>query len=157
ASLVLPHPAVPVPVTVMTVTRTPSAQRRDQGIAMVAALSLMTVASMVMVLLFMRTMDELRHGRDDAAIVQTLLVADGGANLGVSLLRGDVRYAMDEIVSRESDTSGSWSFGTSSHDEDQPRPSTVAADLASVSVMVQNVIDGILCGDREMADGTLLS
>ncbi len=137
--------------------RVPKPERRTQGIAMVAALALMAVASMVMVLLFTRTMDELRHGQDDAAIVQTLLVAHGGANLGNSLLRNDVRYAMDTIVTRESDTTGSWSFGTSDHDENAPRPGSVASDLEIVASSLQYQIDTLLCGGRELSDGAVLT
>lgn len=137
--------------------RKPSSTDRSRGIAMVAALGLMAVASAVMVLLFMRTMDELRHGQDDAGIVQTLLVAHGGANLGVSLLRADVRERLDQIATLQSDTTGSWSFGTSGAGATEPTPSSVAGDLVSVAVALQTQIDSVVCGDRTFDEGQVLT
>ena len=101
--------------------------KRSQGIALVAALGLMAVGSAVMLLLFMRTMDEIQHGRDDTAIVQTLLVAHGGARLGVALLQADVKNELDVIVGQESDPVGAWSFGDSHIDAEAPTPASVAS------------------------------
>lgn len=131
-------------------------RRRDRtsGIALVAALALMAVGSAVLMLLFMRTMDEIRHGRDDAAIVQTLLLAQGGATLGVSLLHNDVRQELDVVVSAFSDPVGSWSFGVSGVNENIPRADSVASDLAQVATALQSRIDQLVCGAHTLEDGS---
>lgn len=129
----------------------------SRGVAMVAALGLMAVAAVVMVLLFMRTMDELQHGRDDAGIVQTLLVAQGGANIGVALLRADVREYLDSIATARSDSTGPWSFGTSGAADSQPTHASVASDLALVADELQARIDTILCEEHEFSQGQSLS
>lgn len=123
---------------------------RNQGIAMIAALGLMAIASAVMLLLFMRTMDELRHGRDDAGIVQTLLAAQGGANLGVALLRNDVEAELDEIASVLSDSVGAWSFGSSDAMGQSPTAQSVATDLAQVATSLQSRIDSMLCNTLDV-------
>lgn len=129
---------------------------RQRGIALVAALALMAVGSAVMVLLFMRTMDEIQHGRDDAAIVQTLLVAHGGANLGVALLHGDIKDQLKLVVADLADTSDSWSFGDSNVGADMPTPASVAADMADVAEALQARIDALVCGDRSLGDNTVM-
>lgn len=137
----------------MNTAKTMRVNTRSQGIAMIAALGLMAVASAVMMLLFMRTMDELRHGRDDAGIVQTLLVAQGGANLGVSLLRNDVQFQLDDIASALSDSVGAWSFGSSGAFDVVPTAESVATDLAEVASRLQIRIDAIVCGNRDLGNG----
>jgi len=127
-----------------TRVRTPS--RRTSGVAMITALALMVIATAVMALLFMRTMDDLRHGRDDTAIVQTLLVAHGGANLGLTLLQNDVQIALDRIASAQSSSTAPWSFGTSTIDADRPTAQSVDNDLRLVAAALQTEIDAVLCG-----------
>src|SRR5690625_7901890 len=89
------------------------ASSRNAGVALISALGLLAVASAVMALLFMRTMDDIQHGADDTAIVQTLLVAQGGAHMGVALLQSDLRVALDDLTNANSDSTGPWSFGRS--------------------------------------------
>lgn len=131
--------------------------KRSQGIALVAALGLMAVGSAVMLLLFMRTMDEIQHGRDDTAIVQTLLVAHGGARLGVALLQADVKNELDVIVGQESDPVGAWSFGDSHIDAEAPTPASVASDLRRVADRLQSRIDAFVCGEHSLGDSTVLT
>lgn len=124
---------------------------------MIAALGLLAIAAAVMTLLFMRTMDELRHGRDDTGIVQTLLVAQGGASMGVSLLRSDVRAELHTLVSAYSDPVDAWSFGTSGAFDEAPTPSSVASDFGPVVSSLQSQIDSIICGNRELQDGVTIA
>lgn len=141
----------------MALPRTPAQDARSRGVAMVAALGLMAVASAVMLLLFLRTMDELQHGRDDSGIVQSLLVAHGGVNMGVSLLRSDIRGYLNQIASGESNSSAPWSFGSSGVNADQPTPSSVANDLRPVASQLQARIDALVCGPRDLSDGQTLN
>lgn len=128
----------------------------NQGIALIAALSLMAVGAAVMTLMFMRTIDELQHGRDDTAIVQTLLVAQGGANIGISLLHGDIREQLDNVASYRSDSTGSWSFGSSPSPDRMPTASSVSSDLRVVASDLQPLIDAVVCGERPMGEGNFL-
>lgn len=142
----------------MTTYRTsPTLTARSGGVAMIAALSLLAVASAVMLLMFMRTMDDLRHGRDDTAIVQTLLAAQGGTNLGAAAFQTDIRDALDDIASLRSSTVNAWSFGTSAFDADVPTVSSVANDLGAVAAELQDVIDDVLCGDVDLGNGVELT
>src|SRR5690625_442668 len=126
------------------------ASSRNAGVALISALGLLAVASAVMALLFMRTIDNIRHGADDTAIVQTLLIAQGGASLGVALLQGDLRDTLDSLTSIHSDSTGSWSFGDSSYDEEEPTPSSVTSALRPVAQGLQATVDNLLCGPVDL-------
>ncbi len=132
-------------------------RRHSSGIAMVAALGLMTIAAAIMVLLFMRTMDEIQHGSDDAGIVQTLLVAQGGANLGVTLLRSDIYEQLDSIATSRSNTTRPWSFGDSLANATRPSFESVATELGQVASELQIRIDNLVCGDRQFSQGQTLN
>ncbi len=126
-------------------------QLREKGIALIITLLTMVVVAGIGTLLFARTVNEMQHSRDDAAIVQTLLLARGGANLGGAVLDGPVKAALNAIV-EDSDTIGRWSFGSSSVTETQPTPSSVADDLTkrggaskSVAELLQEDIDDAVC------------
>lgn len=127
---------------------------RERGIAMLLALLTLVVVAGLGTLLFARTINEMRHSRDDAAIVQTLLLARGGANLGGALLTGAVRDALDAIVNVRSSTTTCWSFGSGSCSNASPSPSSVVSDLTgsgSVAVELQADIDALLC-DAALTD-----
>lgn len=142
----------------MTTYRTsPALASRSGGVAMIAALALLAVASAVMLLMFLRTMDDLRHGRDDTAIVQTLLAAQGGTNLGAAAFQNDIRDALDDIASDRSSTIEAWSFGTSAFDATVPTVASVADDLAEVAVELQDVIDDLMCDDVDLDNGVELT
>lgn len=132
---------------------TPSAsplRRQRQGIAMIAALALLTVAAGVMTLMFARSVNEARHAGDDAAIVQTLMLARGGASVGGAALHGSVRDELSLIVQAKSSPVNRWSFGSGSGD--QPDPDTVVWRLSaetnpnSVAAALQDRIDSLFCG-----------
>lgn len=128
--------------------------RGRQGIAVVLALLTMVVVAGIGTLLFARTVNEMRHSQDDAAIVQTLLLARGGANLGGALLTGAVRDELNEIVNVRSSTVDCWSFGNGSCMGGGPSTSSVVADLTgneSVATLLQREIDALTC-DAPMTD-----
>jgi hypothetical protein len=139
----------------LTSWKRPSGSSR--GAAMIAALALLSVAAAIMLLMFLRTMDELRHGRDDTAIVQTLLAAQGGANLGQAAFQTDIRDALDQIDSLRSSTVSSWSFGDSAFDADAPTVASVASDLGIVAGELQDVIDDLLCDDVDLGGSVSLT
>ncbi len=129
---------------------------------MLLALLTMVVVAGIGTLLFARTINEMRHSRDDAAIVQTLLLARGGANMGGALLTGSIRDALDAIVNVRSSTTTCWSFGQGSCSNPAPSPGSVVADLTGVNAVaseLQRDIDALLCGDTldEMQPGASVS
>lgn len=121
---------------------------RERGIALIITLLTMVVVAGIGTLLFARTVNEIKHSGDDAAIVQTLLLARGGANLGGSLLGSDIRDELDSIVNVRSSTTTCWSFGSGSCSSPAPSASSVVADLTgsnSVATQLQDRIDALLC------------
>ncbi|MCC6311399.1 MAG: DUF4900 domain-containing protein [Trueperaceae bacterium] len=109
----------------------------------------MVVVAGIGTLLFTRTVNEIKHSGDDAAIVQTLLLARGGANLGGALLTSDIRDELNDIVKVRSSTTTCWSFGSGSCTAGQPDSASVVSDLTgsnSVASQLQARIDTLLCG-----------
>lgn len=130
---------------------------RERGLALIITLLTMVVVAGIGTLLVARTVNELRHSGDDAAIVQTLLLARGGANLGGSLLASDIRDELDSIVNVRSSTTTCWSFGSGNCDQPGPTASSVAADLTganSVATQLQSRIDALLCNANATSFGT---
>lgn len=137
------------------VTTTPT--RRRDGIAIVAALALLAVASAVILLMFTRALDDIRHGRDDTMIVQTLLAAQGGSNIAQALIQSNVKDELAEIATDRSSTVEAWSFGTSESGAAAPTPASVRADLLDVADELQTVIDGLLCDPIDLGDGVTVN
>lgn len=121
---------------------------RQGGLALIITLLTMVVVAGIGTLLFTRTINEVRHSGDDTAIVQTLLLARGGANLGGALLTSDIRDELNEIVKVRSSTTTCWSFGSGSCTAQTPDASSVVSDLTgtnSVASQLQTKIDEALC------------
>ena len=136
--------------------------KREQGIALLVTILTMVVVAGISTLLFVRTLNEMKHSRDDAGIVQTLLLARGGANLGGAVLAGAVRDDLNEIVNVRSSTTDCWSFGSGSCSSERPNPGSVVADLSgpdSVATQLQETIDDLLCGETvgDFGDGAQVS
>lgn len=128
--------------------------RRRDGIALVYALALMVIAAGVALLMTTRVVGEMQNSRDDSAIVQTLLVARGGANMGGSVLLGPVTELMRDIVRDRSSSANSWAFGdwVEPDDGEQPAPDAESVIDAlsegggSVTAALQDEVDELLCG-----------
>lgn len=134
---------------------------RQQGLALIITLLTMVVVAGIGTLLFMRTVSEVKHSGDDAAIVQTLLLARGGANLGAALLTSDLRDELNNIVKVRSSTTTCWSFGTGFCDAMSPNPASVVSALTgadSVASQLQDRIDSTLCEAdlNTLGDGSLI-
>lgn len=133
---------------------------RDKGIAMILALMTMVLLAGIGTLLFARTVNEMRHSADDVGIVQTLLLARGGANLGGSLLGRAIRDELNAIVNVRSSTTDCWSFGTGNCGGDAPTVSSVVDQLSgsnSVASILQARVDELLCSNpiTAVGDGTV--
>lgn len=117
-------------------------QLRPKGIALVVALIMVAVVAGVASLMFSRTVGEIRNSAENATIVQNLMLARGGINVGSSILVGTMRDELQAVVRQQSGTS-SWTFGSGSGSA--PDPVSVASALQNVAVSVQGRADALLC------------
>ncbi len=123
-------------------------QLRERGVALIAALIATVVMAGIATLLVSRTINEISHSRDNAAIVQSLLLARAGANVGAALLQTEVSGRLSSIVGITSSTTGRWSYGSCSGNQPQPTPASVAAALSGVNgvaAQLQASVDALLC------------
>ena len=131
-------------------------QLRQQGIALIAALFTVVIVFGLISLMLTRSVNEIKHSGDDAAITQSLLLARGAANIGNALLDKDIRAALNAIVKVEADSSQRWSFGEGVGD--QPTASSVVTSLNSVAEDLQEDADALICNETlapEHATGNL--
>lgn len=118
--------------------------RSDRGVAMIVALFALVLVAGIGTLLFSRTINEMRHSRDDAAIVQTLLLARGGSNVAGALLANDINTVLRDAV-RYTATPGPWVFGEGGGDT--PTASSVISRLTAVIDRLQPAVDNLICGE----------
>lgn len=114
----------------------------QRGVAMIVALFALVLVAGIGTLLFSRTINEMRHSRDDAAIVQTLLLARGGSNVAGALLANDINIMLRDAV-RYTSTPGPWVFGEGAGDA--PTASSVITRLNAVIGRLQPAVDGLIC------------
>lgn len=121
----------------------------ERGVAMILALMALLLVAGIATLMFARTLNEIRHSADDTAIVQTLMLARGGANIGSGILAMEVNDDFSDIVERRS-TPGRWAFGddTVHFSDDGPVATTVVRDMAPAINDLQGVMDDLLCGQN---------
>jgi len=134
-------------------------KRDERGIALILALMALIVVGGIGLLMFTRTINEVQHSRDDARIVQTLMIARGGANIG-SVLMGttiaDELQAVVELTSRP----GRWAYGVDHNPmtDDGPEPQSVANALATIATQLQGAVDGAVCSSPiDMGDSASVS
>lgn len=120
---------------------------RSRGIALVIALATILVVSGIGTLLFLRTLGEIRHSGQDQAIVQTLLLARGAANVGGTFLSTKAREQLNAIVQQRASSTNCWAFGGNANCQpgQQPDPVAVAQELATVASDLQARVDALLC------------
>lgn len=126
--------------------------RRQRGVALVIALATMVVLLGIGTLLFTRTLSEIRHSGDDAAIVQTLMLARGAANAGGAILSGSVRNSLMDIVQTTADTTSPWAYGDYAGNPTAPEPVSTARDLAAVANQLQTRVDNLVCSTAPAPD-----
>lgn len=125
-----------------------SLKNRQRGAAMLAAIMFLLVAAGIITLIFTSTLSEIRQSGDDIAIVKSLTLARGGANLGGRLLNTGVRDDLQAIALEHASTVNRWPFGDNSDlTQPEPTPATVISDLADVTNDLQQKLDARLCGN----------
>lgn len=130
----------------MRMTRSARSQR---GMAMLLALMALVLVAGIATLMFARTLNEIRHSADDTAIVQTLMLARGGANIGSGLLALDIHEGFSDIV-ESTTTPGRWAYGddTADFSDEGPVPSSVVRELEPAVRRLQAEVDAMLCGQN---------
>lgn len=118
-----------------------------RGIALVLALATVLVVSGIGTLIFVRTLGEIRHSGQDQAIVQTLMLARGAANVGGTFLSTTARDRLNAIVRSTASTTDCWAYGGNSNCQagQVPDPVSVAQTLGGVASRFQAEVDGYLC------------
>lgn len=129
--------------------------RQSQGgAALIVALLAVVVVAGIGMLMFTRTLNEVRHSGDDARIVQTLMLARGGANVGSALMVTDMKDALYPAVFATS-SPGRWTYGKDAVGviSETPEPVSVAQDLKKLATRAQTAIDGMVCGVDPLGGG----
>lgn len=122
------------------------------GLALVTTLFALVVLGAVALLIFSRTLSEIRQSRNNLAIVQTLMLARGAANTGEILLATEIRDRLRQEVRRHASTTGAWAFGSGSGEE--PDPISLAEALVPVAEALQATVDAELCGLNPAPEGS---
>lgn len=131
--------------------------KRPQGIAIVVALTVILLLSVISGLIFSRTMNDLRTSRDNTAMAQAVNLARGGAVAASALLSNEVRASLESIVRSANpsmggiSTSDIWYYGGNST---QPIPSTVATRLALLASSLQTSVNTLICSRNFAPDGS---
>ncbi len=136
----------------MRLTRSRTSER---GVAMLLALMTLVLVAGLATLMFARTLNETRHSADDTAIVQTLMLARGGANVGSGLLGLDLHDNMRLIVELTA-TPGRWAFGNDMPGflDDAPEPQSVINEMTPATSMLQSRVDNMVCDVNIMPDSS---
>ena len=136
----------------MRLTRSRTSER---GVAMLLALMTLVLVAGLATLMFARTLNETRHSADDTAIVQTLMLARGGANVGSGLLGLDLHDNMRLIVELTA-TPGRWAFGNDMPGflDDAPEPQSVINEMTPAASMLQSRVDNMVCDVNIMPDSS---
>src|SRR5690625_3502386 len=128
-------------------------RRNERGVAMLLALMALLLVAGIATMMFARTLNEVRHSGDDTAIVQTLMLARGGANIGSGLLTLDIQDIFSTIAEGTA-TPGRWASGddTAGFTDQGPVPSSVARDLEAAVAILESGVDSLPCG-RSVSQG----
>ena len=131
--------------------------KNPQGIAIVVALTVILLLSVVSGLIFTRTMNDLHTSRDNTAQAQAINLARGGAVAASALLANDVRASLESIVRSANpslggiNTSDIWYYGGNNT---QPSASTVATRLALLASSLQTSVNSQICSRNLAPDGS---
>ncbi len=121
-------------------------QLGNKGIAIIVAIAFMVIIGGIATLLMTRAVSEVRHSSDNVAIVQTLMLARGGANLAGRTLIGPVRTEVEKLVEASAfagtNSSNNWVIGGNG---DEPDFKKVADDLTAIATQLQPEVDKLFC------------
>jgi len=130
---------------------------RPQGIAIVLALTIILLLSVVSGVILTRNINDLSTSRDNTAMAQAVNLARGGAVAAAALMSTQVRTSLESIARSASpslggiSTSDVWFYGGNGT---QPLPSTVATRLATLASSLQTSVNTLICGQNFAPDGS---
>ncbi|WP_253665100.1 hypothetical protein [Thermus scotoductus] len=100
-----------------------------KGMALMVVLTTLILVSGIGTLLFLRTLNEMRHSQLDEKIVQTLMLARAGALVGGGFLSGPLRDQLDALVQGQASTTSCWALGGGDCSAQEPDPILTAQAL----------------------------
>ena len=125
----------------------------NRGVALLIAIMTVVILAGIMLLMATRTLNEIKHSADDAAITETLLVARGGgfaAGVALQDTDGIMRTAIENVVAGRPATD-KWVFGYDSTyylaNKKQPKPETLETDLGTLATSVQTAVNRRFCNE----------
>lgn len=118
---------------------------RKRGAALVVVLLLVMVIGGIATLMFSRTVNEIKNSASNASIVQTLMLARGGAAAGGSMLTGPVSQDLNQILQAQYSRTDRWAFGGNALGS-SPSAQQVATDLRNkIAQNLQSQVDTRIC------------
>jgi len=131
--------------------------RQPKGIAIVVAMIVISILTVIGGLIFTRTVGDLRSSRDNGAIAQAVTLARGGAVAAGAFLSNNVRASLESIVRSPSAATGGasttnlWAYGGNNS---QPDRGLVATNLKVVASALQTQINSSICLANYAPDGS---
>ena len=127
--------------------------KRQQGVSLITSLVVIALVAAVILIMTGRTLSELRHSRDNSAVVQTLLLARGGARIGQDYMYSDhlkdlLKNSLTKLVKGSTNR---WFFGENTWV--LPSESSVATAMKPLSADLQTLLDQDFCNQSLTVDG----
>lgn len=128
----------------------------QQGVSLISSLIVIALVAAVILIMTGRTLSELRHSRDNSAVVQTLLLARGGARIGQDYMYSDhlkdlLRNSLTKLTKGSTNR---WFFGENTWT--LPSESSVAAAMKPLAADFQTLLDQDFCNQTlPMGDGSI--
>ncbi|RTI17027.1 DUF4900 domain-containing protein [Thermus scotoductus] len=116
-----------------------------KGMALMVVLTTLILVSGIGTLLFLRTLNEMRHSQLDEKIVQTLMLARAGALVGGGFLSGPLRDQLDALVQGQASTTSCWALGGGDCSAQEPDPILTAQALNNLARALQDRVDQLTC------------
>ncbi len=131
--------------------------KRQHGVSLITSLVVIALVAAVILIMTGRTLNELRHSRDNSGIVQTLLLARGGARLGQDYLYSDhlKELLKNSLAKFTKGSTNRWFFGENILTI--PSEISVATGLNGMTRLaadLQTRFDQDLCGQTLAPSGT---
>ncbi len=125
----------------------------QQGVSLITSLVVIALVAAVILIMTGRTLSELRHSRDNSAVVQTLLLARGGARIGQDYMYSDHLKDLlkNSLTTLVKGSTNRWFFGENTWA--LPSESSVAEAMKKLSSNLQTLLDQDFCNQSLNVDG----
>jgi type II secretory pathway pseudopilin PulG len=131
--------------------------KHQQGISLITSLVVIALVAAVILIMTGRTLSELQHSKDNSAVVQTLLLARGGARLGQDYLYSDHLKDLlkNSLTKLTKGSTNRWFFGGNTWEK--PAEKDVAKGIFGLNRLAddfQTLLDGDFCSQNIFVDST---